>query len=382
MKIALVTPRYPPNVMGGGEISAKLLAEQLVSQFPSIEVTVYTIDGVKEERVNDVHIKRLGDVSHKLIELSNVYFLYKALKEKINPSIDVLHAYNMELHPSVGCISNYHNIPSIGSLNSYRFFKSVDINTKPDLERRLYEIMFLPTTGRILKNQMKRLDRYTALSKATKNVYIDHGFSGEKIAHVPNMIDTSFAVKQSDKNTPDGVTKLTYIGGLRPSKGVKYLVRAMNWLPPSFKLRIVGDGKERAKLEKLTSELGLMSQISFAGSVPYESIVEEYARTDVFVHPGVWPEPGNRTTLEAMQAGLPVVCTDIGGPPELLPQEDLVCSVGDPQDIAEKIEKAADRKGEIGEENRKHVIESYPPEKIAKEYVSEYKKVSSMNGLN
>jgi len=56
MKVLIITPRYPPAFHGGGEISVKLLAENLKKN--NIDVTVLSFDGNKEEIINNVNIIR------------------------------------------------------------------------------------------------------------------------------------------------------------------------------------------------------------------------------------------------------------------------------------------------------------------------------------
>ncbi|WP_271969001.1 glycosyltransferase, partial [Halorubrum ezzemoulense] len=148
------------------------------------------------------------------------------------------------------------------------------------------------------------------------------------------MLDTSFDVPEHTSENPNG-TQLLYVGYLRDSKGVRYLVDAMGHLPQSFELTIVGDGPELNTLRDRAGESSAADRITLTGSVPYEDVTHAYTSADVFVHPGVWPEPFGRTILEAMQAGLPVVATNVGGPADTVPQQELLCDPADPVGLAE-----------------------------------------------
>jgi len=46
MRVGIVTPRYPPNVQGGGEVSARMLAEHLCGADRIGDVVVLSFDGV------------------------------------------------------------------------------------------------------------------------------------------------------------------------------------------------------------------------------------------------------------------------------------------------------------------------------------------------
>jgi glycosyltransferase involved in cell wall biosynthesis len=81
----------------------------------------------------------------------------------------------------------------------------------------------------------------------------------------------------------------------------------------SAELTIVGEGPERARLEMLVSELGLAGRVRFAGWMPRESLLGAMAASDVFIFPSL-RDGGGLVVVEAMAAGKPVICLDLGGP--------------------------------------------------------------------
>ncbi len=135
----------------------------------------------------------------------------------------------------------------------------------------------------------------------------------------------------------------------------------MDRLPERLELTVVGDGPERDTLTERAAGTAAADRIEFTGSVPYEEVTRAYADADVFVHPGVWPEPFGRTIIEAMQAGLPVVATDIGGPAETIPQSALLATPGDPESLSERIEYAAANRDRVGRENQRFIEAQYHP---------------------
>jgi rhamnosyl/mannosyltransferase len=77
-------------------------------------------------------------------------------------------------------------------------------------------------------------------------------------------------------------------------------------------LRVVGDGEERARLEKLSSEIGVASRVTFMGNVPNETLNREYQRADLFVLPSInASEAFGIVQAEAMSFGLPVINTNV-----------------------------------------------------------------------
>ena len=370
--VAIVTPRYPPVSTGGGEQSAKLLATQLATQDRIDEVTVFSFDGTGSAVQDGVAVQRLGRVSPFITELQNIS-VGKKLSGRLS-EFDVVHAYNMELHPVVGYLSKAEVVPAVGTLNSYHFFPSSVTNTTADGLEWLYERVGIPTTGRLMRQYVKQMDALVALSRAIRDIYVENGFDRDRIEHIPNMIDPEFEVPNSVEI--EG-TQLLYVGSLTEKKGVRFLIEAVSLLPEQYQLRIVGDGDRIANLRERAKKCGVADRTTFSGQIPYEQIGQVYADADIFVHPGIWPEPLNRTVLEAMQAALPVVCTEIGGPPEVIPSEELLCKPESPEALATAIQHVEEIPTGVGEQNRRYVMDHYSPSVIVPKIVTLYERLCS-----
>jgi glycosyltransferase involved in cell wall biosynthesis len=78
-------------------------------------------------------------------------------------------------------------------------------------------------------------------------------------------------------------------------------------------LVIVGQGPELANLQKLVSQLGLQDRTEFRPWVPRDVLLKQMAECDVFLFPSV-RDGGGLVVVEAMAAGKPVLCLDMGGP--------------------------------------------------------------------
>jgi glycosyltransferase involved in cell wall biosynthesis len=103
-------------------------------------------------------------------------------------------------------------------------------------------------------------------------------------------------------------------------------------------LTIVGDGRQREKLERLAAELGLSERVRFAGELPCgDAVRAQLDAADLFVIASR-SEGLPRVLLEAMARGLACIGSSVGGIPELLPPEDLV-PPGDVDALARKIEE-------------------------------------------
>lgn len=119
---------------------------------------------------------------------------------------------------------------------------------------------------------------------------------------------------------------LLSVAALRPSKGLPVLVRACRLLVDAgleFLCEIVGEGSERARLERLVQQLGLDGVVRLTGGLPQEEVVQRLRQASVFVLPSVVTPSGRMegipvALMEAMAASRPVVASRLSGIPELV----------------------------------------------------------------
>jgi glycosyltransferase involved in cell wall biosynthesis len=120
-----------------------------------------------------------------------------------------------------------------------------------------------------------------------------------------------------------GTRVVLSVGRLSKEKGHAELLRAVAELRrtnPSLPLLllVVGDGPELGRLEALCRGLDLTGRVRFAGH--QEQVRPYYALADVFVLPS-HSEGSPNVLLEAMEVGVPVVATAVGGVPEIVAGE-------------------------------------------------------------
>ncbi|MPV39142.1 glycosyltransferase family 4 protein [Georgenia subflava] len=106
---------------------------------------------------------------------------------------------------------------------------------------------------------------------------------------------------------PGGTVLVGYVGRLAPEKGVGRLAGLARL--PGVRLVVVGDGPERAALEREVGPAGAR----MLGRLDGADLARAYAALDVFVHTGTH-ETFGQTLQEAMASGLPVVAPAAGGP--------------------------------------------------------------------
>ncbi|MDJ0630915.1 MAG: glycosyltransferase family 4 protein [Rhodobacter sp.] len=118
---------------------------------------------------------------------------------------------------------------------------------------------------------------------------------------------------------PPGQT-LVFVGRLAAVKGVAVLLDAMAALKdrfPEARLTLIGDGGERAALERRARDLGLDQSVTFAGARTQAEVAEALRGADIFVLPS-FAEGVPVVLMEAMASTLPVIATRIAGISELV----------------------------------------------------------------
>lgn len=109
-----------------------------------------------------------------------------------------------------------------------------------------------------------------------------------------------------------------YTGGLVETKGIKELAAAAEPLlrkHERFQLVCVGDGPRRESLRALRDRLGRAGAVVLPGRVTPDEVPRFLRAADFFVLPS-HSEGMSQAVLEAMDCGLPVVATRVGGIPE------------------------------------------------------------------
>lgn len=128
---------------------------------------------------------------------------------------------------------------------------------------------------------------------------------------VPNYVTMESTVRGSAEREAGVVL---YAGQLVRRKRVDVLIEAMALLPEdrraTSRLEVIGEGPERAALETLASERGVVT--SFTKRLPHAELAERMARCAVYAQASEL-EGHPKTVIEAMASGAPVVVADSPG---------------------------------------------------------------------
>lgn len=119
----------------------------------------------------------------------------------------------------------------------------------------------------------------------------------------------------TETDRPEGL-KMLFAGRFLSLKGLQLAIRAL----ADFRARggegmltAVGQGPEEQSFRRLAERLNVADHIRWIPWLPRGDLDAYYRSSDVFLFPSL-RDGGANVVLEALTAGLPVVCLDIGGP--------------------------------------------------------------------
>ena len=383
MKIAIITPTFPPYAGGIGNVAAAN-ARELTKL--GHEVTVFTpqYEQVSEE-IKDLNITRLPTV----MSYGNAAFV---------PSlIWMLKGYD---------IAHIH-YPFFGGAESLLFYKRT-LKKKFGVKVILHYHMdvvgegFLKTIFSlqrkfILPKIFKMADKviFTSLDYG-KNSYLKDFYKNhpEKFAEVPNGVDSrKFSPAEADEallNKYD-ISKtdkiVLFVGGLDKAhyfKGVEYLIEAMSRLKNKnydWKLVIVGSGDLSDQYQSFATQLRLQNKVIFTGYVSNKDLPKFYNLSDVVVLPSVdKSEAFGLALVEGMACAKAVVASDLPGVRSVVEdgKTGLTVKPENSDDLATKINyllKNKDVSAVFGQAARKKVEEQYDWEKIGAALNKLYQKI-------
>jgi glycosyltransferase involved in cell wall biosynthesis len=197
-----------------------------------------------------------------------------------------------------------------------------------------------------------RCDRFIVLSKAFGTIlHQEYQVPWSKIHIIPGGVDLSrFQCNLSRQEAraqldwPQDRPILFTPRRLVHRVGLDKLLTAIATIKPKIPdvwLAIAGKGPLKPDLEQQATELGLNEHARLLGFLPDKQLPIAYQAADLSVMPSQSLEGFGLAVLESLACGTPVLCTPVGGMPEILEpfSPDLIASSIETTAIAERLEE-------------------------------------------
>jgi glycosyltransferase involved in cell wall biosynthesis len=365
----------------GGLYGAEIVLLNLVEEQKQIglEPTIASIGekGTAEKPFETEAIKRGVDVvKFRMHPGPNFLGMLQVLRYARAERFDILHSHGYKGNVAFGFIPRrMRKLPLISTLHGYTSTAGLSKN-------RIYEWLDLKS--------MKHIDAVVLVNRGmlsspgisrTKNIDYYVVNNGIPISDIKfnNSIN-----RQPDKEIVDFCSHgfiIGSIGRLSPEKGHSHILSALEILVKKGidgKVVLIGEGRERGSIERKAIESGLRERVLMPG---YRSDARDYL---TYFHAFVLPsltEGLPVTLLEAMQAGIPIIATNVGGIPDVLDngscgllvepcKADLIAEA-----LSTIIHNGSDVR-QMADRAYQRVKNSYSARAMAEEYSNIYEKIS------
>jgi glycosyltransferase involved in cell wall biosynthesis len=390
MKILIAFNNYA-DIPTGGERNVVFAEEQLLRKHGH-EVYLW-------ERSNaEIHSMSW---KQKLAAFSNLTWSEQSKREaakilnEFKPDIFHLHNYWLLMTPSVFAAARELNIPTVYTLHNFRMicpgaqlmYKGRPCEDclrdgkfarcllrgcfpggsrfKTFLSLRLF---YATRQRQFLKNEV---NAFIALSKFSKEKFIQGGLDAKKIFVKPNFLEDPLLSTPPEPGKPGAL----FIGRLSAEKGISELLDV--WEKINYPLTVVGEGvlKERLQARKVPG-------VTFTGGLTRDEVLRLLAQSTFLIFPSVWYETFGLTMIEAMAMGKPVLATNLGGRGEIV-EEGITGFLYNPFEpgeteaaIRKMLALSPSEKERMGVAAREKYLKYYTPETNYQILIDIYQKAS------
>ncbi|MGL5050191.1 MAG: glycosyltransferase [Fusobacteriaceae bacterium] len=389
MKKKLISSFYDPYILGGAELSNKILAEGI----KNIEVVTLGKNNIEEE-VNSILVKRLNFSSVITGIFEEINGEKKSKFFKIKKIVYRLSTYTNIFKYKKIVLGNLEEKEIIHTSGINYFFpqfwwkgaklkKSIAIHTLRDpiliystlkkSENKLIKIFDIFHKYYYIKYVEKYVDYIHSPTQYMIDLHIKNGFKFKNIKVIPNSVKLDFEICLYQKKKYD----LVYVGSLVEHKGIKTL---LNLKKNNEKLKIlfIGDGD----LKKDSVNNG----IEVTGWLKQAEVFELIKQSKVLILPSEWEEAFGRVLIEGVACGTISIGSNMGGIPEVLFNDSRYIfeakNVTDLKNKVERVLKLSENEYKLELLKLQKKMEIYKYENHIKQFEDFYDEVLKNRGWN
>jgi len=226
----------------------------------------------------------------------------------------------------------------------------LEVNAPLVVEQERFRQLHLKALADAVETEvMCHADRLVAVSDAMRDYAVSRGVPADRIAVLPNGVDTARFNPEADGQPVreryglGGRPVIGFVGSLKPWHGLEFLVDAMALVRarcPDVVLLVVGTGPGLSELQARVAREGIAGHVVLAGRVAHNDVPAHLAAMDLTVAPYVAQDGFYFSPLkvvESLAAGRPVVAPRLGQLTSLIHEgvTGLLYSPGDQESFAD-----------------------------------------------
>jgi glycosyltransferase involved in cell wall biosynthesis len=363
-KIVFIANQYPPNVLGGAELSLQTLVRELRNwAVEPVVVSLSANSADSEDEVEGVRVYRVA--------VQNAYALgnrEQSALTKLRWHVQDVH--NAAMGKKVADILRKEAPDAVSTHNLQGFSVAVWTEVRKldvQLIHTLHDYYLLcpkTTMFRDGRNCTRAclscyalsvrkgaataaVDTVIGVSRFVLDAHLKRGLFGNArsaVIHSARALSTAEA-QHVVQDGHGGPLRIGYIGRVEREKGIEVLLRAVRQLGVDWTLQVAGKAPSPDYLAYLKSTYP-DARTTYVG---YVKAPDFYPALDILVVPSVWHEALGVVVYEAMGFGVPVIASRTGGIPEILAGGDTgwLFESGNYQELANLLATAASSRNRL-----------------------------------
>jgi len=346
VRILVVAPEWPPNVVGGGGLVFETIAKYLATSGHG--VTVMHGDHTNSNPLSAPQIFTSGDLEFIRVPLIPTPRRLAWLKTAMPPTPPAAHAVGKILRRMRWDVAHLHGVGFPLTDGVARRLHRVGIPY-------VFTVHGIPHSplhrGRVAAGALRAYLRHSTeatlrhaarISAVSSPLLRDPLLPISRGIVIPNGIANAEAVDDVDHRIPRSPAQIVSIARLSRNKGLDLAIAAVRELARrgiSVRYDLYGaDGGDEAELRRLASAIRMPHAVRFRGSFAPAERSKIFASSDALIVPSR-VEAFGLVALEALAAGVPVVSTRVGGLADFLDDENSIGVQPDGASLAEGIAK-------------------------------------------
>ena len=308
-RIALFNESFPPTI--DGVANSIFNYADILTKKQLAECTVVTPRYPNVEDDYDFDVVRYSSTSvSKNLEyrIGNIVPI-KTLTTLLNKNFDLLHVHSpfvssivadelRKLNPKIPVVFTYHT--------------KFDV----ELDKRFKDKLFLKVAKNFILNNIKKADEVWVVSEGAATSLRALGYKGN-YAVMRNGTDFKKGISSEDEineirnkhQIEDDELVFLFVGRMMWYKNIKIILDALRLLPNNLKYKMVfvGNGNDKADIEKYAKHIGISKKCVFVGPVYDREVLRSYySASDLFLFPSTYDTSG-LVVMEAAATTLPSV---------------------------------------------------------------------------
>jgi glycogen(starch) synthase len=384
MKVLIYTHGFAPKV-GGVETYVTLLAEGLAERAVQVTLVTPTPAGGMDDTKLSFRVVRqpsTAEIWHQLQDADIVHLAGPCLRPMLlglalRKRIVVEHHGYQAVCPNGLLLEEPANAICPGHFMAHRYHKCLRCEaTSVGWTKSVFELL------------LSFLRRW-ACKWVALNLPISHHL--QKRIRLPRsrvvyygitdlQRDTKPFHEERDKSGMPSAT-VAYVGRLVKEKGLPVLLQAARQLKTAgsgLRLKIIGDGPERANLQESVIVLGIDKEVDFTGQLQGDGLQAALEDVSAVVMPSLWEETAGLAAIEHMMRARIVIGSNIGGLGEVIADAGLRFPAGDAAALASCLQRVVDDPSLVrvlGSKARERALRFFLQQRMISEHLGLYREL-------